>query len=244
MNSHAEDQLVREAFAAARVATPTPEEVDAVLHAVSDASPLAKRIWRSRAAKAIAAVILASGLLAVSPVGARVLDLGGTFAGYFSDDGVSGDPGTAVSEQSDAPPWLDDQRGERLLAENAGHSLYVARQQDGEITFSLDKNATVTDSVSGWESQFEGNQIVTFGLVAASIDDTGADVLPLYGVSAAGVATVEVRYADGSSTVAGAGSGGFVVPIQPRRDPVSLVGLDAGGAELQTIDLTEFEFPP
>lgn len=238
-----DDSLVRDTFEPARNAEATSAQVDQVMNKLSGSTTSWRaRFRRSRRARIGVAAVFAAGLIAVSPVGAAVSDLGSTFAGYFSDDGSGEELGVPAADDPDAPPWLKEQANERLLASNDGYQLYIGRQPDGTIAFSLDKNLTISDSPSGWQSQFGDDYILTFGLVASPVDEDTRSV-PIYGLSATGVDAVEVRYADGRSTVVDAHAGGFVMSVEPARKPSELVGLDVNGKELQVIDLTTFDFP-
>jgi hypothetical protein len=60
----------------------------------------------------------------------------------------------------------------------------------------------------------------------------------LYGFVDASVAKVRLEYPDGSSKLASAATGGFLVPIDLARHPRRLVALDAAGEEVTSIDLS------
>jgi hypothetical protein len=235
MIEHEQDHAIREAFQSARAAEVTDAQMERVTAKLSgDKSPGRSR---GKLAAALVAAAMAVGVLAVSPVGAAVADLSSTFYDYLSGNTSEGQPGTDASGDPNAPPWLEDQRDQRLLAADGGYRLYVGRQANGDITFSLDKNATITDDPSSWKDQFAENFIVTFGVVATRIEDEDSDTVPIYGVSASDVANVEVHYEVGPPTRSSASDGGFVVPVETNRRPTELVAISAEGQQLQAVDL-------
>ncbi len=235
MIEHEQDHAMRDAFQSARTVEVTAGQMEWVTAKLAGDKSSGRS--RPRLAAALAAAAVALGLLAVSPVGAAVAGLSGTFYDYLSGDTSEGQPGTDASGDPNAPPWLKDQRDQRLLAADGGYRLYLGRQANGDITFSLDKNATITDDPAGWKDQFAENFIVTFGVVATRIEDEGSGTVPIYGVSASDVADVEVHYEVGPPTRSSASDGGFVVPVEATRKPTELVAISAEGQQLQAADL-------
>lgn len=200
--------------------------------------PPALRIALPRPAVAVLLVVgaLAASIAAVPSVRAAISELGDTLTGYFDEEDPPGQP---VEGSDSLPAWLaeDGRTGQRLLASSDGYELYLVRQPSGAYGFALDESVGITDSVEGWERQFAANAAVVLGRGPST--DAGARV-PLYGVSAASVAAVQVRYDSGPASTAPAQTGGFVVMIEPARGPTELAALDRDGEPLQVLDVRRF----
>lgn len=197
---------------------------------------LRDRLGRVRAAVAALVIAVVVAAVAVAPVRGALGDLGDTIAGIFDPDDP---PGRAI-EASDSPPdWLvaEGQTGQRVLASSGPYSLYLVREAGGNYGFALDESVGISDTRAGWERQFADNAIVILG-PGTRPDDEGR--VPLYGLTAGNVATVELRYEDESSTSAPADTGGFVLMLDQRHSPVELVALDGAGRVLQTLDAHRF----
>jgi hypothetical protein len=175
---------------------------------------------------------LAVGAVAMAASG----QFGDTLAGYFDGDDPPGRP----LESSDSPPdWLveDGRTGQRMLASADGYELYLVREPSGAYGFALGDSVGISDTAAGWERQFENNAVVILG-PGTSPDRSGR--VPLYGVTAGNVAEVEIQYQSGPASTAPAQRGGFVLMIEPAREPTELVALDRAGQPLQAVDARRF----
>lgn len=187
-------------------------------------------LTRPAMAALLVAAVLAT-VAAVPPVRAALGELGDTLTGYFDDDDP---PGRPLESSDSAPAWLTGEGyiGQRVLASSGPYSLYLAHTPGGDFSFGLDDSVGLGGSAASWERQFEDNAVVVLG--PGSRDDPSG-LVPLYGVTAANVAEVEMQYEIGPADTAPAPTGGFVLMFDPTRGPAHLLARDQAGQVVQDV---------
>lgn len=238
MTTDPDEEAIRNSFEAARSLIPSDADVDAVLARLSSAGP-SRRYGTSSGVAVVVALVI--GVVAVPPVRAAAEDLASSFSGYFSGEDNAAAPGRPVQASDTPPPWLeaDGRSGQRILASNGSHELYVVEQPSGAFGFALDDSVGVSDSAQGWAHQFADKSVVVLGPSSRSDSD---GLVALFGLSAGNVKSVQVQYESGPESVATAQSGGFIALADPSRTPTILVALDSNGNDLQKIDLSYIDW--
>ncbi len=226
-------------YAAAREATTDQAAVRRVLQRAPARPRRPRGLARVPALAAILVVVLlAAGYGAAAPIRAAVGGVASTFASFWRDDPDVGRPATA---EDHLPDWMRDARTARrarVVAEAGGYRLYVV-QRHGMLDFDL------------------GNTGVGIGLVPESLDDTDVQLLgpgaqryadrhghvPLFGITARRVRTVEIAYGDGSRSTPTRIDGAFVLLVEPDRAPRAVVARNARGTPIQTIRIDPGDGP-
>jgi hypothetical protein len=117
-----------------------------------------------------------------------------------------------------------------VIAEADGYKLYAARQAHGDgVEFNLGDTGVGLGEVSA--DVFRGHVMVVLGPGAMQNADEHGHV-PLFGVAARGVKSVELTYDAGPPLRVDGIDGGFVLLAQPTRGPHEVIALDAAGREL------------
>jgi hypothetical protein len=237
-----DDSLMRAAFAPARSLEPTDAEVARVLarvasHARRPRPRLEIGGTRRLLAPGLAALALLVGAAySVPPTRAALEDLADTFSSWVAG-GAGAAPGRALAPGEQAPDYFHDRHFEgdaRVIAHADGYKLYAILQPDGSVEFDL------------------GNTGVGLGFDPASFDDHGLFVLgpglmenadenghvPLFGVTARTVTSVELSYASGPPLRVDGVEGSFVLLVEPARGPREVVAFAPGGevVERQLVD--------
>jgi len=236
------DQALRAAMAPARDMEPTEAEVGRVL-AIDRARTARRRTRASRLVIAACAVgVLGIGTYAVPPTRAAVDDVYSSITGWFSSDEPGAAPGRPLTASVDVPAWVSEARGvKRLIAENAGATLYVVRRGD-QLEIALGDSVGLAASVEEWRERFAAKKLVLLGpggFGRRPIDDHFRR--PFMGLTARSVKRVELRYLTGEPSTQENLSGGFVVLADARRRPQTLVAYDASGREVERVDVSHFE---
>jgi hypothetical protein len=238
-------EMLRSAFAPARLLEPREAEVARVLArlggAPRGASGRARRArlahpWARVALPALAVLLLlAGGLYAVPGTRAALEDAATTVAetfGAYSQGDSAGSPGRPLQSQEPAPQYFGDSyrgqpfaRDPRVLAEAGGYRLYAYRAPSGALGFDLGD----TGVGMGFESPGEigPGAIYILGPGSMSHPDAAGHV-PLFGLAADSVKSVELVYASGPPLRVEGVDGGFVLLAEPGRSPQAVVGLNGG----------------
>jgi hypothetical protein len=227
-----DESLMRAAFAPARNLEPSDADIARVLaRARKPTGRSAFRFANGRRrllAPALAAlVLLAGGAYAVPPTRAALGDLADTFSGWLSGDDSSA-PGRPLGANEDAPAYFHNPRygrDARVIAEADGYKLYASMQADGSVSFDLGN----TGVGLGFEpSSFIDRALYVLGPGSVQNADEHGHV-PLFGVTARSVRSVELVYESGPPLRAEASDGGFVLLAEPPRAPHEVVAYDARG---------------
>lgn len=195
---------------------------------------------RSLALAASAVLLLSGGAYVVPTTRAAIDDLTGSFAGWVAGDDEQA-PGRALRPADDAPDWVRETGG-RLIAETGDVGLYVTRTKSKErgtlLSFALDNDVLVFDSIDGWRERFDEHAVVLLGSNPET-DDRGR--FPVLGVTARSVDRVELRYATGPPLAADRLKGGFVLLADGDRPLREIVAYNATDRELDRTDVRHVE---
>lgn len=235
------ERTLRSVLAPVRELEPTEDEVRRVL-AIDSARRrrrLRPPLWRAVLA-AGAVLIVGSGVAYAVPVTRGVID--DVYGAVASWVGGGAAPGRALRPGEDAPPWVATADGERrVVAENGPARLYAIRTGD-TVEFALGGSVGLRDSITGWRSQLAGHGIVSLGpgsFDGRPFDDH--DRRPLFGLVAANIKRIELRYASGPPTTQSDLDGGYALLADARRQPRLLVGFDSVGREVARLDVGYIE---
>lgn len=245
-----DDALIRAALASARTLEPGEGEI---AHVVARVRPRTKRSagvrlaigWRRVAAPGLAALaLLGAGLYSVPATRAALEDAGGTVGGVFSG-WLGGDPAEAPGKPLDAgetlPEYLEyledphHAKDPRVIAEAGGYKLYSYIGASGGLNFELGD----TGVGMGFESTGELDQAPLDVLGPGAMQHADAEGhVPLFGIAAQSVKSVELAYESGPPLRVEGVDGGFVLLAEPSRGPREVVAFDSGGDVLgrQLID--------
>lgn len=241
MPTRQDESLLRAAFAPSRALEPSDAEIARVLaRARTPARRAALRTGGSRRrllAPALAVlVLLAGGAGAVPPTRAALDDLADTFAGWVSGDADEA-PGRPLGANEEAPDYFHDQRyarDPRVIAQADGYKLYAILQPDGHVEFDLGNTGVGLGFEPG---AFSDRALYVLGPGAMENSDERGHV-PLFGVTARSVTSVELIYEEGPPLRLDGVDGGFVLLAEPDRAPHEILAFGADGAvvERQLVD--------
>ncbi len=239
MSFPTDESVIEATFAPARSLEPTDREVaNVVARATSRPGPLRRRReasvgWSRRRVAAwalTAALLLVGGAYAVPPTRAALDDIAGSFSDWISGDTEAG-PGRPLGANEQAPDWVRDPRfvgDPRVIAEADGYKLYAAVMRDGSVEFDLGN----TGVGLGFEPNgFEQRALYVLGPGSmANADEHGH--VPLFGVTARSIRSVELTYESGPPLRLDRVDGGFVLLAEPDRAPREVIAFDAEGNEV------------
>ena len=205
---------------------------------------LARRIAPIAAALA---VLLAGGYAAAPPVRAAIDDIASSFSGWAGGftGWVDGDdaqaPGRPLSDKDAVPDFFRDpsfSEDPRVIAEAGGYKLSVARTPDGALNFDLGNTGVGLGGTPADMAQLGGDRpVLVLGPGAMQHADRHGHV-PLFGVTADKVRSVELTYERGPSLRVDGVRGGFILLAEPARWPTAVIGHDAAGTELQRVPVS------
>jgi hypothetical protein len=232
---HPDETMMRAVFAPARELEPTDAEVTAVLLRSARRPRRRRAIVRTRFAIAglIAFAVLGGGAYAVPVTRAAIQDVADTFAGWAGGDS-SAAPGRPLGADEDAASFLRESGDPRVLAEADGYKLIAAKQRDGSIDFDLGDTGVGIGNLPA--SDFRGHALFVLGPGSVQHADEHGHV-PLFGVTARSVKTVELVYPSGPPLRVSGIAGGFVLLAEPTRNAEEVVAYDGSGNELERAPL-------
>jgi hypothetical protein len=245
MSTDRNENLMRAAFAPARSLEPSQADVARVLARVNSParrplSPADRGGWRRLAAPGLAAlVLLASGLYAVPATRAAIDQAAGTFAGWVSGDSADA-PGRPLGVGEQAPNYFYDHhfaREPRVIAEAGGYKLFAYIEPSGGLGFDLGDTGVGMGIADPGELEDHALYVLGPGAMQTA-DDPGHPArqltdpeghVPLFGIAARAVASVELTYESGPPLAVDGIDGGFVLLARPSRGPREVVAFDAEG---------------
>lgn len=237
-----DDDLIRAAFAPARAIEPSEADVAAVLARVRSTPRRSKGtppvIWRRPATVALAAfLLLAVALYSVPPTRAAIegagASVGGVFSGWLGGDSAEA-PGRPLqaAEAEKLPEYMEylhDSKEPRVIAEAGGYKLYSYIGSEGTLNFEFGG----IGFGMGYPSAAE------LGDAPLHLLDTGArrhpdaqGHVPVWGIAARSVSSVELTYESGPPLRVSGVEGGFILLAEPGRGPTEVVALNADGKEI------------
>ncbi|MBS1677015.1 MAG: hypothetical protein JST08_06485 [Actinobacteria bacterium] len=246
-----DDILMRALLAPARALEPTEMEVAGVLARVRPASRrpgASRRAARRRGplfAGLAALLLLAAGLWSVPATRGALEDagagVGGVFSGWLGGDAADA-PGRPLRSDEPAPAeptptFLYDHRfakEPRVIAEADGYKLYSYIGTAGGLNFLLGGGIGF-----GFENLAELGKAPLHVLGPAAMRHAdAAGHVPLFGIAARSVKSIELTYESGPPLRVDGVDGGFVLLAEPARGPREVIALDSHGDVLgrQSVD--------
>lgn len=221
MNSKTVEEALRSRGAAITSLEPDPHGVAVALARGRDGQPRPAARRHPLGGLAIALVCL---LLAAAATSAATGLLGSTLDSFL---GGGSAPGRQLS-QPDWPSWLRPAPGFNapsevsVVATDKGESLYAYRQGDS-ICFDYGHHVGECREPAEWRRELESQPWILRGPVGRST---------WFGLVGAEIATVRVDYLRGETTEVAVSDDGFVVVLDPARQPQRLVGINVDGEEV------------
>jgi hypothetical protein len=242
---HTDEGLLRAAFAPARQIEPSEAEVASVLARLRPATPhRAKRRrsgagqWRLALPGIAALALLLAGLYGVPLTRAAIEDATSSVAGSFSA-WLGGDsakaPGVPLKAHQEAPFYFHDGSWSRhhvhqprVIAAAGGYKLFAYIERSGSLGFDLGTGF----GLGGYTARsFHDSALEVLGPGSMLHTDANGHV-PLFGISAEAVKSVRLVYGSGPPLEVGGIDGGFVLLVEPGREPREIVAYDGDGEVL------------
>ncbi len=234
------DAAIREELrrrgASVRELSPTPVQVSAAVSASrrSRRRP-ALSLRRGSPMVAIGLCVVLGGAAALGAT--HVLNPG---FGAFLDGGDP--PGRALSP-AEIPAWITDYAKGRVsvLAEAGSHRLIGYHDRTGAICLEFDGHAELCEGAGELRRELTEEPVVLFGPTLDQSPERYDETTlgNLYGFVDGSVTKVRLEYPDGSSELASAATGAFMLPIDLARHPVRVVALGPTGEVVSSIDISE-----
>jgi hypothetical protein len=241
-----DEGLLQAAFSPARALEPSDAEVARVMarlesEAPRDAGrPRRQAGWRRVGPPAIAALaLLFAGLYAIPATRAAIEDATGNVAGSFSG-WLGGDraeaPGVPLKADQEAPSYFHEGAWSwrhvhqpRVIAAAGGYKLFAYIEDGGDLGFDLGNTGF---GMGGYTARnFRDSPLEVLGPGAMRHADADGHV-PLFGISAQAVKSVRLVYGSGPPLEVSGIDGGFVLLVEPDREPREVVAYDGDGEVL------------
>jgi hypothetical protein len=236
------ESLMRALLAPARGLEPGEDEIATVLARVRtrDGRRATSRPavdWRRPLAAGVAALLLAAiGLWSVPVTRAALEDVGagvgGVFSGWLGGDAADA-PGRPLRTHEPAsaeptPTYLYDHQSAkepRVIAEAGGYKLYSYIGSSGGLNFLLGSGVGF-----GFENIGELGKAPLHVLGPGAMRHADAEGhVPLFGLAARSVKSIELTYESGPPLRIDGVDGGFVLLAEPARGPQEVLALDSHG---------------
>ena len=229
------ETTIRAAFAPARELEPTDAEVARVLACARRGGRRRAGAWTRPVAIGFVTLLLllGGGYAAAPPIRAAVDGVTGTLSDWLggSNGGATGRP---LRDDERAPAYFRDPRlarDPRVIAEAGGYRLIAAREPDGHgVEFDLgDTGVGLGEELTS--AVFRDRAVYVLGPGSMPHADADGHV-PLFGITARSVSSVELVYAAGPPLRVRGIHGGFVLLARPERGPRAVVAFDGRGREI------------
>jgi hypothetical protein len=238
-----DDGLLRAAFSPARALEPSETEVTSVLVRLRSetrrGAGRARReaAWRRLALPAAAALaLLFAGFYAVPLTRAAFEDAAGSvadsFSGWLGGDSAEA-PGVPLKAHQEAPFYFHDGSWSRqnvhqprVIAAAGGYKLFAYISGSGALSFDLGNTGF---GMGGYTARsFRASPLEVLGPGAMRYADAHGHV-PLFGISARAVKSVRLDYGSGPPLEVSDVNGGFVLLVEPGREPREVVAYAGDG---------------
>lgn len=238
--------LLRAALAPARTLEPSETEVANVLARLEAETPRRtgrrrrEAGWRRLALPAFAALaLLLAGFYAVpgtrAAIEATADNVAGSFSSWLGGDSANA-PGVPLKAHQEAPAyfhegtWSQQHVHEpRVIAAAGGYKLFAYIEQSGALGFDLGNTGF---GMGGFTARnFRSSAIEVLGPGSMRYADAHGHV-PLFGISAEAVKSVQLVYSAGPPLEVNGIDGGFVLLAEPGREPREVVAYDGDGEVL------------
>jgi hypothetical protein len=243
MLSDHDEALARAAFAPVRDIEPDEDLVARALARAGRRKKAPPRFAvapaRSRLApQALAALVLLGATLYSVPVTRAAIQgagesVGGVFSGWLGGESAEA-PGKSLGSGEGAPENLYQDlsvKEPRVIAEAGGYRLYSYIGSDGGLNFEFGRGDNGSFGL-GYENvaQLGDSSLHVLGPWPMPPGHRGH--VPLFGIVARSVSSVELTYESGPPLRVSGVEGGFILLAEPSRGPVDVIALDAGGEEI------------
>jgi hypothetical protein len=241
MLSDHDEAFARAAFAAVRDIEPDEDLVARVVARASRRKRASRRFAlasaRPRLAlQALAAMALLGAAVYSVPATRAAIDatgesVGGVFSGWLGGDSAEapGKPLEAGEKLPEYMEYLHNSKEPRVIGEAGRYKLYSYIGPSGGLSFLFGGIGVGL----GYPSAAE------LGDAPLHLLDPGArrhadaqGHVPVFGIAARAVSSVELTYESGPPNRVSGVEGGFVLLAEPSRGPVEVIALDAGGREI------------
>jgi hypothetical protein len=241
-----DESLLRAALAPARGLEPSEAEVARVLARLGSGTPRGaghsrrQAGWRRLALPTIAALaLLFAGFYAVPGTRAAIENaadsVAGSFSGWLGGDSAKA-PGVPLKADQEAPSYFHEGAWSRryvheprVIAAAGGYKLFAYINGSGALSFDLGNTGF---GMGGYTARsFRDSALEVLGPGAMRHADAGGHV-PLFGISAEAVKSVELVYGSGPPLKVDGIDGGFVLLVEPGRWPREVIALDGEGGVL------------
>jgi hypothetical protein len=239
-----DEGLLRAAFAPARQLEPSKDEIASVLARLRSQTPRSatrrhrrEAAWRRFALPAIAALaLLLAGLYAVPVTRATIENaadnVAGSFSGWLGGDSAKA-PGVPLKADQEAPSYFHEGTWSRryvheprVIAAAGGYKLFAYINGSGALSFDLGNTGF---GMGGYTARnFRDSALEVLGPGAMRHADAQGQV-PLFGISAEAVKSVRLVYDSGPPLEVDGLDGGFVLLVEPDREPREVVAYDGDG---------------
>ena len=188
------------------------------------------------ALQALAALALLGAALYSVPVTRAAIEgtgesVGGVFSGWLGGDSAEapGKPLEAGEKLPEYMEYLHDSKEPQVLAEAGGYKLFSYIGSGGSLNFLF----------GGIGVGFGNESVAGLGDAPLHLLDPGARPhadaqghVPVWGIAARSVRSVELTYESGLALRVSGVEGGFVLLAEPNRGPIEVIALDAGEKEI------------
>lgn len=241
-----DEGLLRAALAPARCLEPSEAEVAGVLARLESGTPRdaghpRRRAGRRRIARpAIAALALLLACFYAVPGTRGAIDhaaegVAGSFSGWLGGDSAKA-PGVPLKAHQEAPSYFHDGAWSwrhvhqpRVIAAAGGYKLFAYIESGGALGFDLGNTGF---GMGGFTARnFHHSPLEVLGPGAMRHADADGHV-PLFGISAPSVKSVRLLYGSGPPLEVSDVNGGFVLLVEPGREPREVVACDGNGEVL------------
>jgi hypothetical protein len=182
---------------------------------------------------------LLAGLHAVPATRAAIEDaansVAGSFSGWLGGDSAKA-PGVPLKAHQEAPFYFHDGAWSwrhvhqpRVIAAAGGYKLFAYIESSGALAFDLGNTGF---GMGGFTARnFHDSPLEVLGPGAMRHADADGHV-PLFGISAPSVKSVQLVYGSGPPLEVSDIDGGFVLLVEPGREPREVVAYDGNGEVL------------
>lgn len=234
------DELIQLALDDARTVEPTDWQVIAAIHAARRDTPArSNRAWRALAIASATLMLLGGTALAIPQTRDALFAGFGALRDFLTG---GGDPPGRPIPPGDNDAVLDWLRGTNptngaVIAESQGVRLVAYRDPaTGMACFAYGASGSDCRPDREWGEILRRSPVFLTGPLP---DADAAGRLPLLGISADQVATIELRYADGGTEAVHNVSHGFVIFADAARRPATLTARDRPGTTVARIDIRD-----
>ena len=241
-----DEGLLQVAFSPARALEPSEAEIASLLARLQpEARRGARRTsreaaWRRLALPAVAALaVVFAGFYAVSATRAAIEDaangVASSFSGWLGGDSAKA-PGVPLKAHEEAPSYFHEGswyrhhvHQPRVIAAAGGYKLFAYIEGSGALGFDLGNTGV---GMGGYTARnFDDSPMEVLGPGAMRHADADGHV-PLFGISARAVKSVQLVYGSGPPLEVSGIDGGFVLLVEPGREPREVVAYDGDGEVL------------